>query len=90
VSVCPAECFHEGPNFLVIDPRACIDCALCVPACPVHAIYPDDELPPEYAQFEKLNAELAAKWPVLKVSVDPLPQSDEFKDMPNKRHLLKL
>ncbi|MHB1804992.1 MAG: ferredoxin, partial [Acidithiobacillus ferrooxidans] len=24
--VCPVECFHEGPNFLVIDPVECIDC----------------------------------------------------------------
>ena len=24
VAVCPVDCFHEGPNFLVIDPAACI------------------------------------------------------------------
>lgn len=90
VSVCPAECFHEGPNFIVIDPKTCIDCALCVPVCPVHAIYPDDELPEEYAEYEQLNAELARKWPLLKQSKDPLPQSDEFKDVAHKRDLLEL
>ena len=26
VEVCPVDCFHEGPNFLVIDPDECIDC----------------------------------------------------------------
>ena len=26
VEVCPVDCFHEGPNFLVIDPEECIDC----------------------------------------------------------------
>src|SRR5690606_8738229 len=29
VEVCPVDCFHEGPNFLVIDPDECIDCTLC-------------------------------------------------------------
>jgi Fe-S-cluster-containing dehydrogenase component len=27
VAVCPMDCFHAGPNFLVIDPDACIDCS---------------------------------------------------------------
>jgi ferredoxin len=31
VEVCPVDCFHEGPNFLVIDPDECIDCTLCEP-----------------------------------------------------------
>jgi ferredoxin len=30
-AVCPVTCFHEGPNFLVIDPEECIDCDICVP-----------------------------------------------------------
>jgi ferredoxin len=29
VEVCPVDCFHEGPNMLVIDPDECIDCTLC-------------------------------------------------------------
>ena len=39
VEVCPVDCFHEGPNFLVIDPDECIDCTLCEPECPVNAIF---------------------------------------------------
>ena len=38
VEVCPVDCFHEGPNMLVIDPEECIDCTLCEPECPVDAI----------------------------------------------------
>ena len=39
VEVCPVDCFHEGPNFLVIDPEECIDCTLCEPECPgCHAL----------------------------------------------------
>ena len=33
VDVCPVDCFREGPNFLVIDPDECIDCAVCIPEC---------------------------------------------------------
>ena len=32
VEVCPVDCFYEGPNFLVINPDECIDCALCEPS----------------------------------------------------------
>ena len=45
VEVCPVDCFHEGPNFLVIDPDECIDCTLCEPECPVNAIYPGGRRP---------------------------------------------
>jgi NAD-dependent dihydropyrimidine dehydrogenase PreA subunit len=39
VEVCPVDCFHEGPNMLVIDPDECIDCTLCEPECPAEAIF---------------------------------------------------
>ena len=45
VEVCPVDCFHEGPNFLVIDPEECIDCTLCEPECPIEAIFSEDDLP---------------------------------------------
>ena len=38
VTVCPVDCFYEGPNMLVINPDECIDCGLCEPECPVDAI----------------------------------------------------
>lgn len=39
VAVCPADAFHEGPNFMVINPIECIDCGLCVPECTAQAIF---------------------------------------------------
>jgi len=62
VEVCPVDCFYEGPNFLVIDPDECIDCALCEPECPIDAIFEEDDLPPGQEHFLELNAELAQKW----------------------------
>ena len=44
VEVCPVDCFHVGPNMLVIDPEECIDCTLCEPECPVEAIYREDDI----------------------------------------------
>ena len=63
VSVCPVDCFYEGPNFLVIHPDECIDCALCEPECPVNAIMQEDDLTDEQRQFLQLNAELSETWP---------------------------
>ena len=56
VEVCPVDCFYEGPNFLVIHPEECIDCALCEPECPVDAIFSEDELPEDQIDFIEINA----------------------------------
>jgi ferredoxin len=88
VEVCPVDCFHEGPNFLVIDPDECIDCTLCVPECPVDAIYSEDELPDGQEQFLLLNEELAHAWPVITQMKDPPADADDWKDKPDKlKHL---
>lgn len=88
VEVCPVDCFHEGPNFLVIDPEECIDCALCEPECPVEAIFADDDLPKEQSQFIALNEELSQQWPVID-SIKPAPDdADEWRDVTDKlKHL---
>ncbi len=88
VEVCPVDCFHEGPNFLVIDPDECIDCTLCVPECPINAIYAEDDLPDNQKQFVQLNAELAKKWPVITEKKDSLPDAAEWENKPDKiKHL---
>lgn len=64
-TVCPVDCFHAGDNFVVIDPKRCIDCAVCVAECPVHAIVEDTALPPSQQAYSQLNAERAREWPPL-------------------------
>ena len=59
VEVCPMNCFVEGPNFLAIDPDGCIDCSMCVPVCPVHAIVSADAATPAQQPWIALNALLA-------------------------------
>jgi len=88
VEVCPVDCFHEGPNMLVIDPEECIDCTLCEPECPVEAIYSEDEIPEGQEQFLQLNDELSRLWPILTQAKDPPPDADDWKDTPDKvQHL---
>jgi ferredoxin len=88
VEVCPVDCFHEGPNMLVIDPDECIDCTLCEPECPVNAICSEDDLAAEQHQFLQLNAELSKAWPVINEVKDPPPDADEWKDVKDKlKHL---
>ena len=89
VEVCPVDCFHEGPNFLVIDPDECIDCTLCEPECPINAIYAEDDLPDGQEQFLELNAELTQQWPVITEMKDPPPDADDWKDKPDKLQYLE-
>ncbi|MEY2342247.1 ferredoxin FdxA [Acidithiobacillus sp. IBUN Pt1247-S3] len=87
--VCPVECFHEGPNFLVIDPVECIDCAACIPECPADAIYAEDEVPEDQKHFTALNAELTPHWPVILRKKAALPDAEEYKGKKDKLPLLR-
>ncbi len=74
-AVCPVDCFYETkePAMLVIDPDTCIDCGLCIPECPVHAIYPEDELPEAYTEWLEKNAELYPQGENITTKIDALP-----------------
>jgi ferredoxin len=88
VDVCPVDCFREGPNMLVIDPDECIDCAVCIPECPVNAIYAEEDVPDGQKNFVDLNAELAKAWVSITKTKTPLPDADEWKDKQDKLDLL--
>lgn len=89
VEVCPVDCFHEGPNFLVIDPDECIDCTLCEPECPAEAIFEEDDVPAGQEEFIALNAELSQEWPVITQKKDPLPDAAEWDGKENKLEQLE-
>lgn len=89
VDVCPVDCFHEGPNFLVIDPDECIDCSLCEPECPAEAILPEDDLSEDQQHFIALNAELAKIWPVISEKKPALADADEWNGKPDKLQYLE-
>src|ERR1039457_5370642 len=89
VEVCPVDCFHEGPNFLVIDPDECIDCTLCEPECPVEAIVSEEDIPKGQENFRQLNAELTKQWPVISEKKDAPADAKQWEGVKDKMKLLE-
>jgi ferredoxin len=89
VEVCPVDCFHEGPNILVIDPEECIDCTLCEPECPIDAILSEDDLPEDQMFLIELNAELSLSWPVITEQKESPADAAEWEGVPDKLKLLE-
>lgn len=92
VSVCPMDCFYEGPNFLVINPDECIDCSICVAECPVDAIVEQSEIAPDQAHFVQINRDLSRdpRWTRITRAKSPLPEHAARAKEKDKLHLLEL
>ena len=89
VSVCPVDCFYEGPNFLVISPDECIDCGVCVPECPVDAIVSDNNEDIDIMFWTELNTRLSRKWPNITERKEALPNASEWDGVPGKLNMLE-
>jgi len=89
VTVCPVDCFYEGPNFLAINPDECIDCGVCVPECPIDAIVADNNRDIDVMFWTDLNRKLANKWPVITTKKDPLPDHEQWNGQDDKLKLLE-
>ena len=84
VEVCPVACFYELDNQVIIHPDDCIDCMACVDVCPVHAIYAEADLPPEFTKDIEFNATQAHQLKdsgveAITARKDPLPTAAERK-----------
>lgn len=89
VDVCPVDCFRKGPNFLVIDPDECIDCAVCIPECPVNAIFAEEDVPNDQKDFIAINAELSQNWPTITRMEAHFEDADKWAEVKDKRGLLE-
>lgn len=58
--VCPVECIYDGAISYTFTPDECIDCGACVPACPVSAIFPEEDLPEQWLEYIEKNRRLSA------------------------------
>ena len=74
VDVCPVDCFE------------CIDCAVCIPECPVNAIYAEEDLPKDQLHMTQLNADLAVLpgWKSITKRKAAPPDADDWKDKTGK------
>jgi len=81
IPVCPVGCIRPTPDdpafrtteMLYIDPQTCIDCGACMDACPVEAIYHEDELPEGYERFPEINAEYFRRHPIDPAQIPSVP-----------------
>ena len=89
VEVCPVDCFHEGPNMLVIDPEECIDCTLCEPECPIDAILSEDDLSEDQQYLIELNTELSRDWPVITEMKEAPADAADWESVPDKLQYLE-
>ena len=69
---------------LVIHPDECIDCGVCVPECPVDAIFADTEVVDDLDKWLKINTDYAEKWPNITVKRDAPPDADDYIETPGK------
>jgi ferredoxin len=85
------DCFYEGPNFLAINPDECIDCGVCIPECPVHAIVPDNfvRVGTDVVQWAEINKKYSQMWPVITKKKDPMLDHQEWNGRSNKLDHLK-
>src|SRR3954452_21762295 len=68
VEVWPVDCIHPTPDepgydsveMLYIDPEERIDCDAFVEACPVDACFAEDQLPDDWGDYAKKNADYYA------------------------------
>jgi NAD-dependent dihydropyrimidine dehydrogenase PreA subunit len=61
IEECPVDCIYEGDRMMYIHPDECVDCGACEPACPVEAIYYEEDLPAQEQQLSTVNAEFFAE-----------------------------
>jgi len=57
VEECPVDCIYEGGRMLYIHPDECVDCGACEPVCPVEAIFYEDDVPAEWADYTRANVD---------------------------------
>ena len=57
VEECPVDCIYEGGRMLYIHPDEFVDCGACEPVCPVEAIFYEDDVPDEWTEYNKANAD---------------------------------
>jgi len=70
--VCPSNAFYEIEDRVVINPDECIDCASCVPVCPIEAIFAEADVPEKWKSCIAMNREKMAEATQISVKKEAL------------------
>src|SRR3954468_18288901 len=81
VTVCPVDAFHEGDRMVYINPDTCVNCDACVAACPVHAIYSEENLPSQYQPYIQINTDGSTAHPIINRKKDALPTAKTLDEL---------
>jgi len=81
VTVCPVDAFHEGVRMVYINPDTCVNCDACVPACPVEAIFSEENLSPKFQEYIQLNIDGSRSNPIINQKKDPLPAAKTLEQL---------
>ena len=87
---CPVDAFHEGPDMLFINPETCIDCDACRSACPVGAIFSDQDVPEKWKPYLPYNAAQCKGLPTInevKAALPSAKKKDELERLEAEGHL---
>ena len=81
VATCPVDCIVglPGDPMLFIDPVLCVDCAACVPLCPVNAIAHENDVPTRYAPYIAINREYFSDRGAALAKVNAMPREASSK-----------
>ena len=58
---CPVGCIYEGEPMLCIRSDERVDCGACEPVCLVEAIFCEDDVPGQWAQFTTENVRFSGQ-----------------------------
>ncbi len=76
--MCLVDALREGPIFLANDSDECLDRTVCVPECPVTAIFAEEDLPANQQHVTSLNAELSRQWKPITGTEPALPGAEAW------------
>ena len=80
IEVCPVDCIYttDEDRMCYVHPVECIDCAACESACPVGAIFVDEEVPREAQEFTAINAQYFEDQAAVRAQVDAIAEGGAF------------
>lgn len=81
VAVCPVDAFHEGERMVYINPDTCVNCDACVPACPVEAIFSEENLPSKFQAYTQINIDGCVSNPIINQKKDALPGAKSLEEL---------